>query len=63
MHINLGHIPIPFLTYSADILADTDTGLSGNEIVKQMSAYSVEYQVNIPFAQYPFDVNKRTVMV
>lgn len=62
MHINLGHIPIPFLTYSADILADTDTGLSGNEIVKQMSAYSVEYQVNIPFAQYPFDVNKRTAL-
>lgn len=62
MHINSGHIPIPFLTYSADILADTDKGLSGNEIVKQMSAYSVEYQVNIPFAQYPFDVNKRTAL-
>ena len=63
MTINQNHIPIPFLTYSSDILADTNNGLSGTDVVKALSAYAVEYQVHIPHAQYPFEAsNKRTAL-
>lgn len=58
------HIPIPFLSFSADILADTNRGLSGNEIVKSFNAYAVEYNINIPHASYPFEAaNKRTALL
>lgn len=63
MSIESNHIPIPFLTYSSDILADTNNGLSGTDVVKALSAYAVEYQVHIPHAQYPFEAsNKRTAL-
>lgn len=54
MIINSNHIPIPFLAYSTDILADTVKGLSGTDIVRALSSYAVEYRVNIPHAEYPF---------
>jgi hypothetical protein len=40
-------IPAHFIQYAADILGDTDSGLSGTNIVKAMAAYAVEYDVNI----------------
>ena len=46
---------MPFLSFAADILADTSNGLSGNEVVKAFNVYAVEYNVNIPHAVYPFD--------
>jgi hypothetical protein len=58
------HIPVPFLGYAADILADTSRGLSGNQIVKAFNAYAVEHNVNIPHAVYPFEAsNKRTAFL
>lgn len=60
----MNHIPIPFLSLAADILADTSRGLSGNEVVKAFSAYAVEYSINIPHATYPFEApNKRTALL
>ena len=50
----MSHIPLPFLSFAADILADTSRGLSGNEVVKAFNAYAVEYNINIPHAAYPF---------
>jgi hypothetical protein len=58
------NIPMPFLSFAADILADTSRGLSGNEVVKAFNAYAVEYSINIPHAAYPFEApNKRTALL
>ena len=47
----------------ADVLADTNNGLSGTEIVRELGAYAIEFNVNIPRPQYPFDApNKRTAL-
>lgn len=56
-------IPATFIQYAADILGDTNAGLSGGAIVKETAAYAVEYDVNIPYPTYPFDApNKRTAL-
>ena len=60
----MSHIPLPFLSFAADILADTSRGLSGNEVVKAFNAYAVEHNINIPHAAYPFEApNKRTALL
>lgn len=52
-----------FITHATEILAETNLGMSGPEIVRTISAYAVEYDVNIPHASYPFDApNKRTAL-
>lgn len=52
-----------FINYSTEILGETQNGFSGPEIVRLMSAYSVDYNVFIPYASYPFDApNKRTAL-
>ncbi|MGQ3487549.1 hypothetical protein [Roseovarius pacificus] len=56
-------IPATFLQYAADTLAETNSGLSGGEIVKATAAYAVEYDVHLPHPSYPFDApNKRTAL-
>lgn len=55
-----------FINAAASILADTEKGLSGSEIVKYSSKFAFEFNVNIPVDYYPWrdfgkDVpNKRT---
>lgn len=57
-------ISIPFLTSACDILGDTNEGLSGLIIVKQLSAFAAEYNVEIPHCEYPFEApNKRTALL
>lgn len=54
-----------FVTHAADILGDTEQGLSGAQIVKFTSAYAVDANVQIPHDFYPFDkqgINKRTAL-
>ena len=54
-----------FLTYACDILADTDSGLSGSKIVKYCSSYALDYGRIIPQSNYPFlprTINKRTAL-
>ena len=49
-----------FLSHAADVLAG---GLSGSQIVAITSAYAVDYNVELPYATYPFRaINKRTVL-
>jgi hypothetical protein len=56
-------IPATFIRYASDILADTESGLSGSEIMKATASYSVEYDVHLPHPSYPFDApNKRTAL-
>lgn len=53
-----------FLIFSANILADTNKGLSGAKIIEYFNGYAIDYGKNIPFAIYPFDApNKRTAFV
>lgn len=52
-----------FLRYACDILADTNSGLSGAKIVEHCNAYAVDYNRKIPHGGYPFDApNKRTAL-
>jgi hypothetical protein len=58
-----GSIPPVFLSHACDVLASTNGGLSGGEIVKLTSAYAVEYNIDLPHVRYPFEAqNKRTAL-
>jgi len=59
----MNDIPEVFLTKASEILADTEKGLSGSKIVKYFSDFAVDFNVNIPYLNYPFPKsipNKRT---
>lgn len=50
-----------FIAHTSDILADTETGLSGNKIVEYFNSYAVDFNRKTPFNHYPFKAkNKRT---
>lgn len=57
-----------FITQAAEILGDTDNGLTGSEICKRTAAYAVDYDIEIPFTAPPLkdkagqSVNKRTAL-
>lgn len=53
------------LVFATDILGDTTGGLTGSKIAKYCVGYSIEYNVKIPYATYPFPKNvpnKRTAL-
>lgn len=58
-------IPTEFIQHSADIIGDTNFGLSTSQICKLCSAYAVDFGVNIPYSKVPpmgtYD-NKRTLL-
>lgn len=57
-------IPTVFLSHAAEILGETETGLSGNNIVKTFVPYAVDCDVDIPHSIYPFNApNKRTALL
>jgi hypothetical protein len=43
-----------FLSYASDVLADTNSGLSGTKIVEYCNSYALDYSVSIPHGCYPF---------
>lgn len=57
-----------FLRHAADIIADTNTGLTGSEIVKFCNTYAIDFNVNIPITSSNFGSfgsvvpNKRTAL-
>lgn len=52
-----------FLNCACDVLAETNTGLSGSNIVKYCSSYALDFNRIIPYGRYPFDApNKRTAL-
>lgn len=56
-------IPAAFIQYASEILADTNKGLSGNDVISTTVAYAVEYDINLPHPNFPTDApNKRTVL-
>jgi len=59
-------VPTVFLTHAAEVLAGTNSGLSGNQIVKLLAAYAIDWNVAIPYDSYPFSklgLNKRSALV
>ena len=52
-----------FLAYACDILAETNSGLSGMKIVELCNSYAIDFNRKIPHDSYPFDApNKRTAL-
>jgi hypothetical protein len=56
-------LPETFLAHAADVLGDTNSGLTGSEIAKAGRTYGSEYGVNVPYPSYPNEApNKRTAL-
>lgn len=57
-------IPTTFINHASDVLGDTSNGLSGSKIAEYSSAYAVDFEIDIPHAEYPFQdlPNKRTAL-
>lgn len=58
-------IPTNFINYAADTLAETNKGLTGSRIAEYCSAYAIDYEIDIPYPEYPFPAdlpNKRTAL-
>lgn len=58
-------IPNTFINYAADTLAKTHDGLSGSRIAEYCSAYAIDFNVEIPYQEYPFPSdlpNKRAAL-
>ncbi len=48
-----------FVNRAADVLGDTNNGLSGPEIIKLTGAYALDFGVNIPHQKYPFEAGNK----
>lgn len=52
-----------FITFAADVLADTNSGLSGMKIVEYCNSYAINFNKKTPYGSYPFDApNKRSAL-
>ena len=52
-----------FLSYACDVLAETNTGLSGMKIIEYCNSYAIDFNRIIPHGAYPFEAkNKRTAL-
>lgn len=66
--MNNAKLPDSFISYAADVLADTNKGLSGGQIVKYCNSYAVDFGVDIPIISPDFGKfgsvvpNKRTAL-
>jgi hypothetical protein len=58
-------IPTTFINYAAEILGETNMGFSGSKIANLCSAYAIDFNIDIPYPEYPFPPklpNKRTAL-
>ena len=61
-------LPDVFVSYAADTLAETNSGLTGTQIVKYCNSYAVDFGVDIPITSSNFGSfgslvpNKRTAL-
>jgi hypothetical protein len=65
MSINDGDsLPNVFIVHTSSVLGDTNEGLTGTEIIRYFTGYAIEFNVDIPYAVYPFSgqVAKRTAL-
>lgn len=63
-----GKIDDVFISHASDILADTNSGLSGSQIIKECNSYAIDFNVSIPITSPNFGKfgsiipNKRTAL-
>jgi hypothetical protein len=51
------------VNHASDVLADTNLGLTGPEIVRSCGAFAIEFNISIAHSTYPFEApNKRTAL-
>jgi len=58
-------MPATFVTCAADILGDTERGLSGPQIIKITAIHAVDCDARLPHPTYPFSkqgISKRTAL-
>jgi hypothetical protein len=56
-------IPPTFISRACALLADTNTGMTGPQIVDAINAYADQWNVQVPYPSYPFDApNKRSAL-
>jgi hypothetical protein len=58
-------MPAAFINHAADVLGATEAGLTGSKIAEYCLAYSIDFNVDIPYPEYPFPgdlPNKRTAL-
>jgi|SRR5690625_4747234 len=53
--VDENYIPNSFLKHASNILADTNHGLSGREIINFFVDYAVQFNVDIKYSNYPFE--------
>ena len=57
-----------FISHASDILADTNSGMSGSQIIKECNSYAIDFDVSIPITSPDFGKfgsivpNKRTAL-
>lgn len=52
-----------FISHACDILADTNSGLSGSKNIEYCNSYAIDYDKVIPHSTNPFEApNKRTAL-
>lgn len=52
-----------FVNHASNVLADTNNGLTGTEIVKMVGAFAIDFNVTIPHSSTPLSApNKRTAL-
>lgn len=60
---NLTKLDDSFIAHACDILAETNSGLSGMKIVEYCNSYAITFNKSIQYDAYPFDApNKRTAL-
>lgn len=64
----MGQIDDTFISHASDVLAETQSGLSGGQIVKYCNSYAIDFNVRIPISSPDFGKfgsvvpNKRTAL-
>ena len=54
-------LPITFLSKAADLLGDTNSGLSGPQIVRTINAYGDQWGIRVPHPKYPYEASSKRV--
>jgi hypothetical protein len=56
-------IPATFVRYAADILGETQSGLTGTKIIESTTAYAVQFGIDVPHTRMSISTpNKRSVL-
>jgi hypothetical protein len=61
-NMNNAELPVTFVRYAADILGETQHGLTGTKIIESTTAYAVQFGINVPHTRMSISSQKRSVL-